>query len=292
MIKEEEILTKIDKFHLGYYCQFINLGDVNSYLIDCRLNLFKGDNDRWAIVGERLGFNPRSGGILLDIIYFGNCLTNLENYNKQDINYYTISPLNWDEFIKTVDGEALKTDAEFWIIRDKEVALSHNKLDYIQAGIELKEYEPDEISIEEAGRLLTIQNRNLLRATEQELYKSIPADLQKIMALDEWYHRDFNELIPPTIDFASIRATYDYNKKLTAATGQDFMDYDTFKAMMIQQEQVKNDYNQKQWLESRPSSYETWQLLTKVITTGDINLYKPTLPPNTHWTNWPDSGSM
>lgn len=290
MIKEDEILTKLDNYHLGYYCQFINLGDVDSYLIDCRLNLFIGDNDRWAIVGEKLGFNPRSGGILLDIIYFGNCLTNLENYNKQDVNYYTVSPLNWDGFIKTVDGEALKAEADFWIIRDKQIALSHNKLDYTQAGIELKEYEPDEISIEEAGRMLVIQNRNLLRATEQELYKSIPVDLKKIMVINEWYHRDFNELIQPTIDLGSIRTIYDFNKSLR--TGQDFMDYEAFKAMMIQQERVKNDYNQKEWLESRPSSYETWQLLAKVIVTGDIAFYKPTLEPNTHWTNWPDSGSM
>lgn len=32
--------------------------------------------------------------------------------------------------------------------------------------------------------------------------------------------------------------------------------------------------------------------VSKVITTGDPTVYKPTLEPNTHWTNWPDSGSM
>jgi len=50
MITEDEILSQLDNYKLGYYCQFIDLGHVYSYLIDSRLNIFKGDNDKWAIV--------------------------------------------------------------------------------------------------------------------------------------------------------------------------------------------------------------------------------------------------
>src|SRR5436190_7403725 len=119
MITEDQVLSKLDNYHLGSYCQFIDLGQVYSYLIDCRLNIFKGDDDKWAIAGERLGYNPRSGGILLDICYFGNCLINLENYNSQDTNYYTVTPIDWNDFLETAESEVLKPDAKFWNIRGK-----------------------------------------------------------------------------------------------------------------------------------------------------------------------------
>ena len=61
---EQQILSKLDDYKLGDYCQFIDLGHVYSYLIDTRLNIFRSDNDKWAIAAERLGYNPRADGIL------------------------------------------------------------------------------------------------------------------------------------------------------------------------------------------------------------------------------------
>ncbi|MGW0215816.1 DUF7003 family protein [Micromonospora chokoriensis] len=43
---------------------------------------------------------------------------------------------------------------------------------------------------------------------------------------------------------------------------------------------------------SRPSQSETFRQIADVLTTGDLGLYRPTLQPNTHWSNWPDSGSL
>ena len=290
MLTEDQILSNLDNYKSGNYCQFIDLGDGYSYLIDCRLNVFKGDDDKWAIAAERLGYNPRAGGILLDIYYFGSCLINLEYYNGEDTNYYSVLPLDWNDFIETVDGEVLKPEAKFWNIRGQKIELSHNKQDYIDAGVELKEYEPNEISVEEVGRLLLTKHRDLLRATDHELYKSIPADLKKILVIDEWYHRDFTELIQPAISDEHLRTTYELNKNMRA--GQDFMDYESFAAIFRKQEESKSNFNQTQWQDNRPGAYETWQLLAKVIATGDSSLYKPTLAPNTDWKNWPDSGSM
>jgi hypothetical protein len=252
--------------------------------------VFKDNEDKWAIVSERLGYNPRGTGITLDICYFGNCLMNLENYNGQDVNYYTVLPIDWDNFIETVDSEFLKPDAKFWTIRGKQIELNHTKQDYYDAGIELKENEAGEISLEEVGRLLITKQRDLFRATDQELYKSIPSHLKKILIIDEWYHRDFNEIVQPVISDEHLRTTYEFNKNL--AGGQDYMNYENFVAMFRHQEQSNSNFNQSQWQDNRPSSYQTWQLLAKVIATGDASFYKPTLQPNTHWKNWPDSGSM
>ena len=42
----------------------------------------------------------------------------------------------------------------------------------------------------------------------------------------------------------------------------------------------------------RPSGSETFQQLAQVLATGDMTLYRPSRPPNTHWRNWPDGGSL
>src|SRR5262249_13552994 len=42
----------------------------------------------------------------------------------------------------------------------------------------------------------------------------------------------------------------------------------------------------------RPSGSETFQQLARVLETGDVSLYRPTLPPNTHWRNWPNGGTL
>jgi hypothetical protein len=41
-----------------------------------------------------------------------------------------------------------------------------------------------------------------------------------------------------------------------------------------------------------PSQSETFQQLAQVLVTGEPRLYRPAQPPNTHWRNWPDGGSL
>lgn len=41
-----------------------------------------------------------------------------------------------------------------------------------------------------------------------------------------------------------------------------------------------------------PSANETFQLIASVLCTGRISAYSPTFPPNTHWSNWPEGGTM
>jgi len=42
----------------------------------------------------------------------------------------------------------------------------------------------------------------------------------------------------------------------------------------------------------RPSGSETFQQLAQVLATGNVELYRPTHAPNTHWKNWPDGGTL
>ena len=40
------------------------------------------------------------------------------------------------------------------------------------------------------------------------------------------------------------------------------------------------------------SDSETFRQLAQVLATGDPGLYRPTQPPNTHWSRWPEGGTL
>jgi hypothetical protein len=44
--------------------------------------------------------------------------------------------------------------------------------------------------------------------------------------------------------------------------------------------------------EERPGGSETFQQLAQVLATGDVRLYRPSQPSNTHWRNWPEGGRL
>ena len=44
--------------------------------------------------------------------------------------------------------------------------------------------------------------------------------------------------------------------------------------------------------DDRPSGSETFQQLAQVLATGNLEFYRPSRPPNTHWRNWPEGGRL
>lgn len=44
--------------------------------------------------------------------------------------------------------------------------------------------------------------------------------------------------------------------------------------------------------DDRPSGSATFQQLAQVLSSGDVSMYHPRLPPNTHWRNWRDGGTL
>lgn len=152
------------------------------FLIDCRLNIFRNDNGQWCIVSKVFAFQSRGDSISLTMETFGNCFLQYQD------NVSAIDRNSFEEMIN--DGMSLLPDAKYWLIRGKKVNLSHNKQDYKEAGINLREYEPGEIYPDEVARLLILKHQNLFRATNEELYKMVPKDLTKILILDEWFHQE------------------------------------------------------------------------------------------------------
>jgi hypothetical protein len=300
MITEEEILYALDNYRNGYDPAFVELGHPYVYPIDSRINVFRKSQDNWALAIETLGYNPRGNNINLDITYYGNCLINLEKRENYISNSYCIWPIELESFNSTIETECLKPDAKFWNVRNKQIELSHIKQDYLNAGIDLKEYEPNEISAEKVGRFLVIKHRDLFRATNDELYKSIPKDLNKILVIDEWHHRDFYQNDSDPVE--SLPFPIPTLEQLKEAFGElneiSLRELNISKEVLLksldftEHNEKRIDNNKEEWENNRPSSYETWQLIAKVLVTGDTSQYKPTLEPTSHWKNWPDAGTM
>ena len=300
MLTEEEILYTLDNYRNGYDPVFVELGHPYVYPIDSRINVFRNEQDKWAIAVEVLGYSPRSEPIGLDITYYGNCLINLDAHDDYFSNSYVVLPIDEKSFLKTIEYETLLPGAKFWLIRGHEIELSHSKKTYADAGIELKEYKPNEISAEEVGRHLVTKHRDLFRATDEELYKSIPKELEKILVIDEWYHQDFfqhpdfdTDLQLPDINQASFLTDFFEANQDNFKSNDEAKDFfsNLLSGFNNSAEKMK-DTDQREWNDNRPSSYETWQQLAKVIVTGDVSLYQPTLQPNSHWSHWPDAGTM
>jgi hypothetical protein len=57
---------------------------------------------------------------------------------------------------------------------------------------------------------------------------------------------------------------------------------------------ILDDWNHPNVVEvtERPSGSETFQQLAQALVSGDPSEYRPSLPPNTHWSHWPDGGTL
>ncbi len=53
-----------------------------------------------------------------------------------------------------------------------------------------------------------------------------------------------------------------------------------------------DEWHQPDLFETRPSQSELYRQIAEVLATGDPGRYRPTEQPNTHWSNWPDSGGL
>jgi hypothetical protein len=288
MLSIEEILRTLDQASDGVYNQFPYLGDTLSYLADSRLNVFQNNEDQWAIVAERLGFSFRQDVIILEIYYFGNCLFNLESNNGQFLNKYTVYPVDTNAYCGPDDLNHLEPGENYWSVRNQKIEISNNTNDYKKAGISLEQIEPGVIAVEEALRLLVVNHSDLLRATDEELYKSIPKQLNKILVLDEWYHKDYIQLAIPGLNEQQIQDAYN---NLGEAAAKEVGNMNNLKKLINRTLGLYNSENTNQQLNNTPSSYETWQLLAEVIASGDISKYKPRKKPNSHWTYYPESGT-
>ncbi|MBV1849973.1 DUF7003 family protein [Catellatospora tritici] len=187
--------------------------------IDARMHVFR-DDERWALLIELVGYNPRAGNVVDVVHTYGNCLTRgrpgfeVEDFHSRIDNMDEIEDRDNPEYL-CVDGGPIE-------VRGQRVPVPARVGDLL----------------EDVFRLLVPEHRDLLLADDAELRRRIPAELPRFLVLEEWWHRE------------------------------------------------PDRYDQL------PSETETFRQLAEVLATGDPTRYRPSAAPNTHWSNWPESGSL
>ncbi|MEH0972559.1 hypothetical protein V6U77_15675 [Micromonospora sp. CPCC 205546] len=111
---------------------------------------------------------------------------------------------------------------------------------------------PAHVEHEDLFRMLVPEHRELLLADESELRRLVPADLPEVLRLEDWHHE---VLIP----LSAHRHPTDEPRRL---------------------------------MRVGPSDIEAYQQVAQVLAAADPTRYRPTLPPNTHWSNWPMPGQL
>lgn len=207
------ILAQLDT--AAEHFQFPDLGHGYNFAIDARLHAY-ADRERWALVVETVGYNPRAGDVI-DILYnYGNCLTigrpGFEN----------------DDFLGRIDN--------FDDVVDESGADTAGGVNPVVRGtlIDLSA-QPGEDLVGLFRRLVPA-HRDLLLADEVELRRRLPLDIPEILRVEEWHQPDV--------------------------------------------------------FETKPSQSEVYRQLAQVLATAEPSMYDPSGEPNTHWTHWPDSGSL
>jgi hypothetical protein len=183
----KDILRQLDKCADDFTFPMLDNGYI--YPVTSKLTAYR-DEKSWVLIIEVIGFSYRGGGhngINNCLHVFGNCIDTEPGTDNDNFLYLTN---NSDDF-KTFDEEyeeSLNPKAKTMILRDKEIAINHNREFYLNKGIELEE--DNKIFVWEFLRGLEPEFNDALVATEKEIRERIPSDLPKIMELLEWNHPD------------------------------------------------------------------------------------------------------
>ncbi|MGL4942985.1 MAG: DUF7003 family protein [Thermoguttaceae bacterium] len=189
--RAQKILDELDSDSDNPYRFMPDLEHGYFYTAGSRITLF-GDENRWAFVFEKSGYENRGQRVSIELHYFGNCLKNLERAglnNAYVSNGKSIELFHTDSICD--DFENISTNAKTITVRETEVPLHRDPKLYRKHKIDLND--PAAIGIVELTRLLDERNPDLFRATEEELRACLPDDLPQIMVIDQWHHESVCE---------------------------------------------------------------------------------------------------
>ena len=211
---EKEILEEIDlafneipslKFPNGKegdikYNGLLDLEHGYFETANSRIHLF-ADNQNWAIVLEKSGYQNRSNSAEIELNYIGNCIEYpIDKYSKR--NYITntkrICLIHSKEF-ERIENKLGSDMEQFELIddsikqvhiRDSLIKIELNSKKYEDIGIKLREHNNPRklIGFGDLIRYFTETKPKIINATEEEVKSQIPKDLKKIMTIDKFHH--------------------------------------------------------------------------------------------------------
>jgi hypothetical protein len=226
--KIREIIAQLDRFAESF--RFPMLDNLNLDLAGVRLSAYFGAG-AWCLAVEMLAFfaevPPLDGFSDNTYIYGDIAIPDAVNHTLSALHPVDNGPSG----LLFGTGSCLYINKNIVDVRIRErivPAIANVDL-YRAEGIPV-DLAP-EITGDDFLRWLAPRYRDLLFATDEELYSRMTVRLPLILRLDEWHHPDL-------------------------ARGE------------------------------KPSDTECFQQIAEVLATGDPSRYRPTEPPNTHWSNW------
>lgn len=210
------------------------------------------DDSRWAIVFEKNGYANRGLRMDIELNYFGNCLQNLDRGGTDD-RY--VCNAKWPSL---VDGEALKE---------------------IESDFEL--VSPAATSVRLRGEPVKIPS------TKEEYVKWVP-DIHEERGISRPSFEDLSRYL--AFEYADLCRATDAEKRMCIP--EDLPEIMTVDEWHHRYYYYYCNGPDEEVFGDAPSSYETFPLLAEVLVTGDAARFRPTLPPNNHWKNWPEAGGL
>lgn len=212
---ESEILEQLDMAFTGlptkYYPKvrpqdikynfFLDLEHGYCETAGSRIHLY-ADEKRWAIVFEKSGYQNRAKTAEIELDYIGNCIDYpVDKYPER--NYITnasnIVLIDSDEYTRIENKQGITDMENFELVGENVQAIKvHSKLitfnsnykDYEKVGVRLRDFDNPKklISFGDLIRYFHETNPSLISATEDEIKKCIPKNLQKLLTIDTFHY--------------------------------------------------------------------------------------------------------
>ncbi|MFC3158620.1 hypothetical protein SAMN05443633_11770 [Chryseobacterium arachidis] len=212
---ESEILEQLDQAFKGesskYYPKvrpqdikynfFLDLEHGYFETAGSRIHLY-ADENQWAIVFEKSGYQNRATRAEIELNYIGNCIDyNVDRYSDRNYisNTSNIVLIDEDEYGR-IENKNWNTDLEgFELIsnnikeikvRGKRVPFNNNYKDYEKLGIKLRDYDNPKKLIDFGSLIRYYHETNpiLISASEKEIKRYIPHHLKKLMVINDFHY--------------------------------------------------------------------------------------------------------
>ncbi|MGO4710530.1 hypothetical protein AB4Y90_15790 [Chryseobacterium sp. 2TAF14] len=171
-----------------------------------KIHLYSDEN-KWAIVFEKSGYQNRAGRAEIELDYVGNCIDYIvEKYPERNYisNVSSIVLIDSDEYTRIENKNGITDVENFELIgnnikeikiRNKFISFNNNYRDYEKVGIKIRDYDNPKklIAFGDLIRFYNETNPILISATEEEIKKYIPKNLKKIITIND-FHYDPNNL--------------------------------------------------------------------------------------------------
>jgi hypothetical protein len=273
-----DVLDQLDADARQKAAFFPDLDHGYNYHVDGRLTAY-GDPGRWVIVIEQLSVNPRAGcgvgGTAVHLHFHGDYSIDHPQPGWGDKPVITIETITDGPNLPLLQKDScqeVNLSATEVCIRDRIVPINTNPNYYWARKIDVESIAHEQIDkwIANARKYL----RGDQVRTKIERYEEMRSRVGAF-ELNTWH------LLRGRVP--------EYRDGLLSTDTERRCGVPGDLPRLLQIEEWVHPHLMDGEL---PSGCESFKLIAKVLATGDPIHYRPTEEPNTHWSNWPLSGSL